>query len=663
VLGRARSKAYDALAGPDLPGVFLAAEGFFMLDRMRQATGGWTAKILLGLLVVSFGIWGVSGQFAGYGSGTLATVGDHEVTAAQFDRTLRTRMQQLSQQMNRGLTMEQARAMGLPQQVLSELVAQAALNDQARAYNLGVSDEKLAEEIASDSTFQGLSGSFDRQRFQALLRNAGLREQDYIADMRQEMVRQQIAAAIASDLNAPQPLVEALYRYQNETRDVSFVTVDASAIEPVGQPDEETLRAYFVDNQSQFRAPEYRSLGLINVDPNAVLDPASIPQEDVRQAYEDEKASFTVPEKRRVLQIRFANETEAQAAAAALDAGKSFEDIAQERGIAPASLDLGMKTRAEFVDSAVAEAAFATEAGKTATVFDSRLGPAIIKVSEVVPGSTQAFAEVEDTLRQEIAQRRGNDEVLTLYDRIEDERAAGSTLQEAARKLDLTYRTIENVAADGTGMDGSEIEVPGGDAVIQDAFQSDVGLENDPIRTRDGGYVFYEVSGITPARDRTLEEARAEAVAAWQDEETASRIRGKASALLQQMQDGKSLADVAGEIGKSVQTASGITRQAGNDPSSALSGNAVQQAFAGPEGHIANAEGKDAPNRVLLHVDGVSAPAYFAESSSAQQLRQGLTQSLQTDLLQAFNAHLLEEKPVSINQSIYAQLTGQSQPQ
>ncbi|WP_255599465.1 peptidylprolyl isomerase [Afifella sp. IM 167] len=630
---------------------------------MRQATGGWTAKLLLGLLIVSFGIWGVAGRFGGYGSDRIASVGDQEVTAAKFDRTLRMRMQQLSQQMNRGVTMEQARSLGLPQQVLSELVAQAALNDQARAYNLGVSDDKLAAEIAADPNFQGLGGRFDRQRFQALLRNAGLREQDYISDIRHELVRQQMASAIASDLKAPQPLVEALYRYQNETRDVSFLTIDASAIEPVGEPDEEALKTFFVDNQSQFRAPEYRSIGLIDVDPKAIVDPASVPEEDVRQAYENEKSSFTVPEKRRVLQIRFQDQAAAEAAAAALDAGKSFEDIAAERGVAPADLDLGMKTRAEFIDAAVADAAFEAQSGETAKVFDSKLGPAIIKVAEVAPGSVQPFSEVEGTLRQEIAQRRGNDEVLSLYDKIEDERAAGSTLQEAANKLNLTYQTVQNVAADGTGMDGQKVEVAGGDAVINAAFQSDVGLENDPIRKSDGGYVFYDVEETTPARDRTLEEARSQAVAAWQADETAKRIRERASALFKEMEDGKSLADIAAEIGKTPETVSGIGRTAGSEPSAALGNNAVAQAFAGPQGHIADAEGKQEPNRVLLHVDSVSTPAYFAESASAQQLRQGLAQSLQSDLLQAFNAHLLDERPVSVNQSVYAQITGQSQPQ
>ncbi|WP_026381911.1 peptidylprolyl isomerase [Afifella pfennigii] len=634
-----------------------------MLDRMRQATSGWTAKILLGLLVVSFGIWGVSGQFAGYGAGTLASVGHTEVSAAQYDRALRLRMQQFGQQAGRAMTLEDARTIGLTQQVLSQLVSEAALEDQAKSYNLGISDDKLASEIAADPTFQGVGGSFDRQRFQALLRNAGFSENEYIADMRAELIREQLAATIASDVQAPQPLVEALYRYQNETRGVSFFIVDESAIDPVGTPDEETLKQYFVDNQSQFRAPEYRSLGLISLTPETVADPTTIAAEEVQAAYDNAIDRFTVPQRRRVFQIRFDSEAEAQAAAEELSAGTSFETLAEARNLTMADIDLGMKAQAEFVDSAIAEAAFAAAEGAAVPVLDAPLGPAIVKVEAVEPGSVQSFAEAEPILRREMAQRRASDRVLDLYDAIEDERAAGSTLQEVANKLGLSYQSVESVAADGNGLDGSAVGVPGGTAVLADAFQSDVGIENDPIRTEDGGYVFYEVTAVTPARDRTLEEVRPAAIAAWRADETAERIRQKAASLLQRLEGGASLASLAQEVGTSVETAIGITRAYGDDASGALSTNAVAQAFAGPQGHVANADDKESPNRVLLKVESVSVPAFFGEAQGAEHLRQGLAQAIADDLLLAYNAHLLGERPVSINQAVYGQLTGQSQPQ
>ncbi|MBK1623651.1 peptidylprolyl isomerase [Afifella marina] len=630
-----------------------------MLDRMRQATSGWMAKLLLGLLIVSFGIWGVANQFSGYGRGTLASVGDEEVTAVQFDRALRQRMQQFSQQMNQVMTMEQARNIGLPQQVLSQLVSEAALDDQASQYNLGVSDDKLAQEIASDPTFQGVGGSFDRQRFRALLANAGLREEDYIDDMRERMVRRQIASAIAGDVSAPKPMLDAFYRYQNEARTISYVTVDTSAIEPVGEPDDATLQAFFEDNQSQFRAPEYRSLGIIALEPATIADPASISEEDVRQEYDSQSQRFSTPERRRVLQLRFNDPEDAKKAADEISSGDTLEEVASERNLS--AVDLGLKSKAEIVDQNVADAAFSADEGTTVPVLDARLGPAIIKVVNVEEGSTQPFSAVEPELRKEMAERQSSNEVLSLYDQIEDERAGGATLQEVAQKLNLPYQKIDAVAADGTDPDGNEVSVPGGRDLIADAFQSDVGLENDPIHVGTNTFYFYDVTETTPARDRTLDEVKPDVVAAWEADQRAGRIRDRANALFERLKSGTPLSEIASEIGKEVETAEGVTRTASQQPDSPLSPNAVAQAFAGPQNHVANAEGKDPQNRILLHVDSVTVPAYFEEAAGATQLRENLGEAIAGDLLQAYNAHLIDERSISVNQAIYGQIVGESQ--
>ena len=85
---------------------------------------------------------------------------------------------------------------------------------------------------------------------------------NFVHDVKQQLVRGQIAQTVAAGLSIPQPLVAALYRWQNEERTVSFLTVDKTAITPVEAPGDADLQAYFEDNQERFRAPEYRKLAL-----------------------------------------------------------------------------------------------------------------------------------------------------------------------------------------------------------------------------------------------------------------------------------------------------------------------------------------------------------------------------------------------------------------
>lgn len=632
-----------------------------MLDSMRQAAGGWTAKVLLGLLIASFAVWGISGQFFGYGTGTVASVGEAEVKAISFDRALRQRMLALGQQLQRGVSLEQARALGIPEQVLADLVSQAALDDQARLFNLGISEDTLVKEIANNPAFQSVGGSFDRIRFQAVLRNAGTTEVAYIADLKGTILRRQLAGAIAGNITAPKPLTEALYRYQNETRTISFLTVGADAIEPVGEPDDAALTTYFEQNKGRFRAPEYRNLGIIMIDPKSVADPDAVTAEDVKAAYDERILEFTKAERRKIQQIRYENEDAARAAMSLAETGTDIVELAKANKLTERDIDLGLKAKAEIVDIAVAEAAFKAPVDQVVAVYDGTLGPALIRVRQIEAGSVTPFSEVTDRLRLEIAEQAAQDKVLDLFDTIEDERAGGSTLAETATKLNLDYRKVDAVAADGSAPDGALVtDLPEREALLFDAFQSDIGVENDALRSGSDGFVFYEVLDITDDRDRSLEEARADVIAAWRAEETSVRIGARSEELLDRMKAGATIGAIASDIGVQVKTATDVKR---SGDAKGLSANGVAQAFAGAQGHVANAEADDGPGRLIVRVDAISAPAFFAESQDAEFITARLGQAMQNDILQAYSGHLLSQRKTTVNGAVYRQLTGQTQQQ
>ena len=620
-----------------------------MLDQLRQGAQGWVSKVLMALLVLSFAVWGIGG-FEGYGAGTLATVGDTEVSIQEFanayDQTQRA-AQQTGQEAN-------------PQQVLSRLLLSAALDDEARGHGLGVSDDRVAREIAANPAFRGAGGAFDRERFALLLDNARIDRDDYVRDVKRDLVREQIMVSLGVGIEAPQPLVEALYRLQNEERAISFFPVDESAIEPVAPPDDGVLQDYFDANRERFRAPEYRKLALLILDPTAVADPAAVSEEELAAEYERRIANYTRPERRRIEQIRFGTAEAANEALAALRAGKDFSALAAEKGEAPANIDLGLKSKAEIIDPAVAEAAFAAAPNEPVAVTDGALEPSVIRVTEVEPGSVTPLAEVSARLREDLATRAAREHVHDLYDQVEDERAGGTTLEEAAAKLSLPYRVVENVAVDGSIADGRPMEtIPNQAQVLEEAFESDVGVENSPVRAGGDAWVFYDVLEITPERDRTLDEVRADAVAAWTAEETANRIAAKAESLYERARAGEPFSALAAVIGQTVATVENVKR---GTPQGGLSANAISQAFAGPQGHVANAEG-DGYERIILKVDRVTAPAFFAEAADASAIRQRLNPSLENELIAIYNRQLLQSRDASVNSAAFQQLTGQIQTQ
>ena len=208
-----------------------------MLEALRRGVKGIFMQALLGLLVIAFAVWGIADVFQGRGQNALAQVGKTEISQDQFQQALQLEIGALSRQFGRRLTVEQARQFGIDQRVLSSLIGKVALDTHARELGLYLSDATIAEAIRNDPTFQGPSGTFDRNFFTELLRQNGLNEQRYFAERRADEVREQLTDTLAGGNVPPDYLIQVLHRYQGETRTIAHMTLDPEVAGKVEAPD------------------------------------------------------------------------------------------------------------------------------------------------------------------------------------------------------------------------------------------------------------------------------------------------------------------------------------------------------------------------------------------------------------------------------------------
>lgn len=115
-----------------------------MLTSLRNASGSLLVKLLLGLLVLSFAVWGISGQMLGGTTNHVVAAGETTVSPIDYRLAYDRQLMQMSQQFGTQLTREQARMFGVDQQVLSQVIAGALLDEQAREMRLGLSIDRLA---------------------------------------------------------------------------------------------------------------------------------------------------------------------------------------------------------------------------------------------------------------------------------------------------------------------------------------------------------------------------------------------------------------------------------------------------------------------------------------------------------------------------------------
>ena len=624
-----------------------------MLDTIRKYANSWVAQLLMGLLVLSFGAWGVNDVFQGFRSNDIAIVGSQAVTVADFQREYQAATNTLSQRMGTALTPDQARQFGLPDQVLSDLVSQATLNDAASKMGLGVSNTVLGQKITSDPQFAGTDGKFDKGQMAQVVQQYGYTPDDFIINQRQETVRGQLGQAFAGGIVTPAAYLQAVHEYQSEQRDLSYIVLAPPAATTIADPTDTDLADYFAQHKDDYKAPELRSFTYVTLSPTDLAATEDVTDDEVQKAYNDRKDQFSTPETRHVEQIVFKDDADAAAASAALAGGKTFDQLMADRNLKPADVDLGTITKDKILDPKVADAAFSAIANIPSAVIEGQFGPVIIDVTQINAGASKTFDEVKDDLKKQLATEKATADVATAHDAIEDQRAGGATVADATAKYGLKTVTVTNVDASGNDTDGKPVpNLPQG--LIQGVFQSDVGLANDPIQPDNSSYIWYEVSAVTPPHDRTLAEVHDKVVAAWKDAQRAKQVSDNATTAEQHLNAKEDIAQVATEFGTTVQQASAVTRV--TKPSGALSADAITAAFNGPQGLVATANGVDPMSKIVLVVDKITEPPFDPNAADLSDSKDTLNGQFVNAFLSLYVGQLRNETNPTYNQAALNQV-------
>ena len=616
-----------------------------MLEFLRRAVRSWVAKALLGLLVVSFAVWGV-GDIARGLSPHVATVGDKTISADLYARALRRQLTRF------GLDPSQIRSSGLDRFVLASLARDAAFAEAAREMGVSAPDSAVARRVRRDPAFQ-VAGEFDPVAYESNVRRAFGSVGVY-----EETIRDAIAANLlrsaAAQAVAPDGAGALIARFRAETRRFDAIEFDADAIGvAIPEPTDADLQAHLEDNAAAFRAPERRDVTWLHVDPAALAAGFRPSEEALRAAYKDRRAEFVTEPTRTIDQIVFDDESAARAAADAIAAGETdFDALLAERGLSRADAALGSVTRDELPD-ARADAAFGLETPGVAGPVRIPTGWALLEVTAVTPGAETPFDEARDTLAAELALEQARPEADRLAEEVADLRAAGATLEEIAAEFDLPLGSVDGLAADGTlAAGGRATGLAAAPVFLDEAFAAAEGEERSLIDAPAGGYFELRVDAIAEPQTPPLVEIRDRVAADWRAARRREALREAAEAARERVADGEPLADVAADLGVEP-FAIGPLRREDSDPR--LSAEAREALFAGAEG--ATAVSVRRGRAVVAEVAEIAVPPEAEEEAEA--FAQALAQSLSQDQVELFGRALEAEIGVTFNPQTYDSVVSQ----
>lgn len=623
-----------------------------MLKSMRKGSQNILVKGLLAILAGSFIVWGIGDIFRGGSSSVVAKVGSEEIGYSEYSNVLRRQIASFQQVTGASMTEEQFKQFDIKNRVFQQLVDNAIIRMRVGELNLKVGDAVAREQIASNEDFFDEKGAFSPERFKAILRENGMNENNFIVSLKEDAVVGIFLETFSVVPASFKTRSYALYKHRNENRFADLVYIPVDYIKEVAEPSETDLVQYYQDNTDKFAIPERRDVSYFFYGINDVKKSVEVSEEALKAEYDLNIKSFAEPEKRDVVQYLFSDEAEVKAAFLDIKSGKAsaYEDKKIALG------EVGQDGLPEELQAAV----FNLKQGEFSEPVKSQLGWHIFIVNKIIEPKTKPFEEVRKNIENEMKESKSAQIFEESAVKIEDEFAAGLSLEDVSKKFDIAIHKASSIGADGQDANGKPLEGVLDTQTFADlAFSSDKGAVSPMTLLSDNStYVVVRVDGVSPKRVKALDEVRGTAVLSWKDMKKAEKLEEAAKAVAQKIKNGEDPKTLAESTGLKFKPMEKITKSSVD--SSLQGGEAtpvglVNEIFAVSKGGSSSYYLSSNGEYVVGKLMEVKAAELDAEKIT--NLESELKNNFTDDIFMQYNRFLREQYPVKVNETLLNQFT------
>ena len=604
-----------------------------MISTFSKMHNSLFTKIILTITALSFmSLFGVSGYINTANSNKpVIKVDKLEISQSEFNYLLQKELSKLKELDSETPEEAEARKAEISAELAKIKLDDLLLENTMQKFKVDVSDSLVSQIIQISPQFLN-NGKFDREMYKWYLNRNGMTEQDLIAEIKRNIGRKILVETQVAGFNVPEILQKQMQKVLGQRRTFKYIKIVNADANIDRKPTHEELDQYYEDFNEEFRVPEKRDIKVLYLPLETIEQKIEVSDDEIETYYNEHIEEYEQPEKREVLQLAFDDEEKAKAAAAKLNQGVDFIEVAKENGQSETDTNLGAVSKSDLSDE-LAAVVFSLAEGQTSEPKDINGSWQILKVTGVETATSMPRAQANAQIKKTIQEERAYDGSYELMTQLEDKIGSGVSLQEIAKNFDVSLIEIKNLAEDGTS-DNKNLkyaEIAQNKDVIDAAFSYNIGEVSQTIEG-DDGLLVVEVEQINESHIQPENEVVAKITKLWQDSERVSITQELVENITHDIEAGDSLKEVAARYNLPVINTMPITR---GETFADLNFNDMKTLFSMTKG-----ETKVLPNGddyVIAETNNV-----FDDSSALTQAdKDFLEQALQAEMMQEFSDALL----------------------
>lgn len=549
------------------------------LERIREKSKGLVGALIVGLIAITFALFGIDQYLGGGSAPPVAKVNGAKISVQAFQQALQQRQQRIRDLLGGNVPAGMLEPAALREPVLQGMIRNELLNQVTADLGYNISDQQLADAIKQEPGFQE-NGKFDAEKYDRLLSQQRRSKAAFEARLRNGLLLEQMGDGFQNTAFLPNESLLDFAALRDQQRELQYLLLEKSSFSDGATIEDSEIKQHYDKNAARYMTPEQVKLEYLVLDEKQLASQISVSEETLRQLYDDETDRFKAPESRKARHILLklpeeADESQlkkvedqAKALYERIKAGEGFADLAKQYSEDELSKaqggdlgELAVGDMAPELDKAI----FTQQLAEVGSPVRSGQGFHIILVDEIIGGEqksfTQARAEIEQGYRQRQAESllvEKSDELLTLT--YEEQ----GTLAPAADALGIATQT-----SDWMGRNGGADTITKNPEVIEAAFSDDLlkqSRNSDVIALADGRQVVLRISEHKPAEPQPLDQVTDKIKQQLSDEKMRKLASDKATEIVNALEKGGDLNEFAQQSGIEVKQPEAITRQSQEIP-------------------------------------------------------------------------------------------------
>lgn len=593
---------------------------------VRSFAKSWVAAILIGLLVISFAIFGINDVFTGGGGRDVVKAGDRTVSPQEFKLQFDQAKARLEEQAGQPIPLEDMVERGMHTQFLDSVAQEEGF--YAWAWRAGIRPGKqlIIDQIRQvPAFFNQVTGAFDQDLYATRLAQENLTQAMFEQELRDGFSVNHYNAALFAGMRAPR-IYGALVAGQGlESRDGRWFEVTQAMAGQAPAPTDEQLTAFMAETADRLRRPELRQVSMVRFTPAQVADQITVSDEEIRARFEFRREALSQPETRSFVTLSARDREAAARISDALRAGQSVAQVAEANEIQPVEYE--NRPQSAVTDQRVGAAVFGLESGAVSDPIQGSLGWTVAQVRSVTPGQAATLEATRDAIAAELREEAARAAVFDLVERYDEARQGGASMTDAAQRIGAQVVELPPMTAEGQMITGQQAPEP----VANAAFSLESGGESDVVDAGASQYFALRLNEITPAAMPELDDIRAPLAAQWTARENGRRLATFTEELAARLRgdDAEDIAEVAASVGAPLVVRTGVRQD--QQTAESLGEGVLRGLFGQGEGQVFTGPASES-TFVVGHVDAIRAPVPALAAPIAEQLRPRLSMELVEEL-------------------------------